>query len=194
MMTLPPWRSHLAAALHRNRSLPNSRYLQLATVRADGCPANRTVVFRGFADNSNCLKFVTDLRSEKVGQIGRNPRGEACWYFPKTREQFRLSGELRVIGDNSGDRDLDALRHQAWQELSDRAKPQFFWPEPGGERSPASAFEPPDPIPEKAPPPFVLLLLEPEWVDHLQLRGEPQDRIIYDRRADGTWRDRAVNP
>jgi pyridoxamine 5'-phosphate oxidase len=48
MMTLAPWRSALARALHRNRALVYARYFQLATVRADGRPANRTVVFRGF--------------------------------------------------------------------------------------------------------------------------------------------------
>jgi pyridoxamine 5'-phosphate oxidase len=47
-MTLAPWRSPLSRALYRNRNLPYCRYLQLATVRPNGQPANRTVVFRGF--------------------------------------------------------------------------------------------------------------------------------------------------
>jgi PPOX class probable FMN-dependent enzyme len=152
------------------------------------------VVFRGFTDNNHGLEFVTDRRSEKMDQIARNPWTEVCWYFPKTREQFRLSGQLTAIGSGSGDRDLDALRHRAWQELSDRAKTQFFWPEPGGERSAIEAFVPPDPIPETAPPPFVLLLLAPEWVDHLQLLDGPHHRRIYSYQSDGRWRDRAVNP
>jgi pyridoxamine 5'-phosphate oxidase len=47
-MSLAPWRSAIAHALHRNRSLVYARYLQLATVKANSHPANRTVVFRGF--------------------------------------------------------------------------------------------------------------------------------------------------
>jgi hypothetical protein len=99
-MTLAPWRSHLAAALHRNRSLRFARYLQLATVRVDGRPANRTVVFRGFLEETNCLKFVTDIRSQKVEEINLYPWGEICWYFPKTREQFRIAGKLILAGQN----------------------------------------------------------------------------------------------
>ncbi len=91
-MTLPPWRSPLARALHRNRSLPYARYLQLATVRANGRPANRTVVFRGFLDGSDQLKFVTDARSEKAEQVSQFSWGEACWYFPKPASNFGLQG------------------------------------------------------------------------------------------------------
>lgn len=47
-MTSLSWRSQLARALHRNRALADSRYLQLATVGKNGRPANRTLVFRGF--------------------------------------------------------------------------------------------------------------------------------------------------
>ncbi|MCA1991428.1 MAG: pyridoxamine 5'-phosphate oxidase family protein, partial [Coleofasciculus sp. S288] len=92
-MSLAPWRSLLASALHKNRSLPYARYFQLATIRADGRPANRTVVFRGFLDSTNQLKIITDTRSQKAEQIDHQPWGEVCWYFPKTREQFRLLGQ-----------------------------------------------------------------------------------------------------
>ncbi|NET50524.1 MAG: pyridoxamine 5'-phosphate oxidase, partial [Merismopedia sp. SIO2A8] len=98
-----PWRSPLARALHRNRSLPNARYVQLATVRPDGTPANRTVVFRGFVAGRDELQMVSDRRSEKVHHIQHQERhhksamGEICWYFPKTREQFRLLGPLKLI-------------------------------------------------------------------------------------------------
>ena len=66
---LSPWRSILSRALHRNRSLPNARYFQLATVDFGGKPTNRTVVFRGFLDQSNQLQIITDRRSEKINHI-----------------------------------------------------------------------------------------------------------------------------
>ena len=118
-MTLSLWRSHLAGTLHRNRSLPISRYLQLATVRADGRPANRTVVFRGFLENTNQLKFITDIRSEKVEEINFYPWGEICWYFPKTREQFRIAGKLVLVVAEYPDAELDSSRRRAWQEISE---------------------------------------------------------------------------
>ncbi|KAI5054742.1 hypothetical protein GOP47_0029887 [Adiantum capillus-veneris] len=56
--------------------LQHSSYFQLATVRRDGRPANRTVVFRGFVEESNILQFTTDYRSNKIEEILHNPRGE----------------------------------------------------------------------------------------------------------------------
>jgi hypothetical protein len=41
-----PWKALLQKSLALNSSLPQAKYLQLATVRPDGRPANRTVVFR----------------------------------------------------------------------------------------------------------------------------------------------------
>jgi hypothetical protein len=67
-----------------------ARYLQLATVRADGRPANRTLVFRGFLADSDRLKFVADSRSQKPEQLNINLGQKLVGIFPKTREQFRL--------------------------------------------------------------------------------------------------------
>ena len=53
---------------------------------------------RGFLGESADLTFVTDLRSNKVEEIARRPDGEVAWYFPQTREQFRIAGKLKVIG------------------------------------------------------------------------------------------------
>jgi len=191
-MPLAPWRSAIAHALHRNRSLVYARYLQLATVKANGHPANRSVVFRGFLPDTNQLKFVTDARSDKIDQIQQQPWAEACWYFPNTREQFRISGYLTLVGDESQPHLLPA-RMATWQELSDAARLQFAWPHPGKDKEDQVAFNPPPPDPQKPIPNFCLLLLEPKQVDHLELRGEPQNRYIY-RLDDQEWSVQAVNP
>lgn len=190
---LAPWRSPLARALHRNRSLPHSRYLQLATVRQGGYPANRTVVFRGFLEGTNQLKFVTDARSEKAAQIKYLAWGEACWYFTQTREQFRLMGKLTLVNADFADFSLQKVRQIAWQELSDAARTQFAWNAPGQPRASDSVFDlsPPDATTPLAH--FCLLLLEPEQVDHLELRGNPQNRWLY-RYAGGNWTVGEVNP
>ena len=81
MSMLAPWRSALSSAIHRNRS-QSSRYFQLATVTAEGYPANRTVVFRGFLDDrQNRLKIITDSRSAKIQDIEHQAVAEICWYF-----------------------------------------------------------------------------------------------------------------
>lgn len=192
-MILAPWREPLARALHRNRSLAYSRYFQLATVRSDGRPANRTVVFRGFLENTNQLKMITDSRSQKVEEIAGNPWGEACWYFPKTREQFRLSGQLTLITAEYHAPILLQARQTIWQDLSDNARSQFYWPSPGQSRVDEAEFTPPEAFPMEPPAEFCLLLLEAEHVDHLELRGEPQNRYLY-WREENHWLTQEVNP
>jgi PPOX class probable FMN-dependent enzyme len=194
-MSLAPWRSPLSSALHKNRSLPYARYFQLATVRANGHPANRTVVFRGFLEGTDQLKIITDSRSQKVDQIDQHSWGEACWYFPNTREQFRLAGQLTLVGANHSDQSLKNARQTTWQDLSDSARLQFAWPHPGEARADDnSAFSPPPPNPEQPLPNFCLLLLEPVQVDHLELRGNPQNRSLYSQNSDRGWLKQAVNP
>ncbi|MGB3265605.1 MAG: Npun_F5749 family FMN-dependent PPOX-type flavoprotein [Microcoleus sp.] len=193
-MTLALWRDPLARALHRNRSLPVSRYLQLATVRATGRPANRTVVFRGFLEDTNRLKFITDIRSQKAEEIALYPWGEICWYFPKTREQFRIAGQLIVVRQDDADSELLTARRTAWQELSEAGRDQFAWPAPGEDKADAGAFDSASPDAHEPLPNFCLLLLEPETVDFLELRGEPQNRSLYGRDGDGNWFVRSVNP
>lgn len=191
--TLAAWRSPLARALHRNRSLPYARYVQLATVQLDGRPANRTVVFRGFWNDTNQLKFVTDARSEKTAQIGQLPFAEVCWYFPTTREQFRLSGRLTLITAEEADLDRQTARHVAWRELSDAARAQFAWADPGQPRAAREAFEGPPTDPNQPLPQFCLLLLAVDRVDHLELRGDPQNRYLYSL-SGSDWKVQEVNP
>lgn len=194
-MSLAPWRAPLARALHRNRSLVYSRYVQLATVQADGRPANRTVVFRGFLEDSNQLKFVTDTRSQKAEQIPLSPWSEVCWYFPTTREQFRIAGRLTLVGADHPEPALQQARKAAWQALSSSARSQFAWPNPGQPRLSETEFnslsesEDPQPLPQ-----FCLLLLQPDRVDHLELRGSPQNRWIYLLKEDRFWYTQEVNP
>jgi len=130
---LAPWRGPLARAIHRNRSRPDSRYLQLATIGPEGYPANRTVVFRGFAEGDRPM-VVSDTRSAKIGQIQAHGSAEACWYFSKTREQFRIRGDLQTITAAAQDPILRDMRVQLWQNLSDAARQQFTWPAPGAVR------------------------------------------------------------
>ena len=191
-MSLAPWRVSLASALHHNRARPDSRYFQLATIRPDGIPANRTVVFRGFQSDTNILKVITDRRSSKVHHLEHCPWVEACWYFTKTREQFRLTGQLRCINKTCSEE--VNWRLQTWQSISDSARSQFYWPHPGQPRSHQSNFETVSIDTEIPPDSFCLLLLNPIIVDHLKLRGAPQHRYHYEQAADGTWSVVTVNP
>ncbi len=191
-MSIAPWRSFLANALKKNRSQPHSRYFQLATVRSDGTPANRTVVFRGFIEDTNQLKIITDTRSDKITEIQNQSRGEICWYFTNTREQFRIAGNITIIDANHQNTELLKARESTWQDLSDNARIQFAWAHPGEARANPEAFSPPQPDANKPLDNFCLLLFEPIKVDRLQLRGL-QNRTIYVRDEAG-WNVKEVNP
>ncbi|NEQ97963.1 MAG: pyridoxamine 5'-phosphate oxidase [Cyanothece sp. SIO2G6] len=193
-MTIAPWRSPLSRALHRNRALPNARYVQLATVRLDGTPANRTIVFRGFAQGCDDLQFVSDRRSEKVQDLHHQPIGELCWYFSKTREQFRLLGPITVISATTEAEPWQQQRHQLWQTLSDNARLQFCWPHPKQQRTNETLFATVPPNPMQPSPHFCGLLLQPTQVDHLELRGDPQNRWLYQRAPEGDWTRQTINP
>ncbi len=190
MAPLAPWRSILVHALHQNQARTNAYYLQLATVNLDQRPANRTVVFRGFLDDSDQLKFVTDCRSEKIKQIQQSPWAEACWYFPLTREQFRIAGQLTLIDAQS--KQLQHQRQLSWQALSDSAREQFTWPSPGKSTAETpSSMTVDTALPN---PTFGLLLLEPDRVDHLELQECPHQRCLYLREPAGHWTMQPVNP
>jgi pyridoxamine 5'-phosphate oxidase len=194
--TLPPWRSSVARALHRNRSLPYARYVQLATIDRTNHPRNRTVVFRGWREPESQLQFAIDSRSSKAQALltGVANWAEVCWYFPNTREQFRISGELLLVTAESAiERDCKA-RQAAWQQLSDGGRISFAWAMPGADRSTdPAAFNPPTPDGREPLANFCLLLLAPTAVDHLELRGEPQQRYIYEL-VGAEWVMREVNP
>ena len=177
----------ILAALERGRRRPESRYAQLATVRSDGRPANRTVVVRGFLGESNHLSIVTDSRSKKYGEIAANPNVELCWYFAESREQFRLAG--LALGDavDSG------ARRSAWNGLSEGGRRSFFWPECGAPRAADPEFRAPA---ELSTPPanFVSLALKISAVDYLDLRPDPHARVSFALNSDGLWDAAALNP
>jgi PPOX class probable FMN-dependent enzyme len=188
------WRASLVLALYRNRHAAQSRYLQLATVRANGRPANRTVVFRGFLNETPEITMVTDARSAKIHDLDGCPWAEACWYFPISQEQFRLGGRVTVVRDGGEDKVLREARLNAWRDLSESTRQSFAWPTPGALRDPNARFlgEPPDR--ESPLPSFCLLVLNPLELEHLELDGNPQNRWIYRRDDHGQWSGHEVNP
>lgn len=188
------WRTDLDRALAENRSAASARYVQLATIREDGTPANRTLVFRGFAGEPAQLLFLTDGRSHKAGQITARPVGEACWFFPETMEQFRFHGLLALVGEDHADESLREKRTILWQQIDDNVRQLLSWPAPGQLRDPASEFQNGGAEDQAPPEHFNLLLLNPTIVDYLDLTSFPHKRIQYWKGEKEEWEMRDVNP
>lgn len=193
-MTLAPWYPILTNILHENRRHSHSRFFQLATVSADGYPRNRTVVFRGFLEETNLLQIITDTRSEKMIDLRVNPRAEIAWYFTETREQVRIKGKIAIISHEENNPQLQQIRLQLWGSISDMARLQFTWDYPKKSRLlnvPFPKIYPPLDSPVEF---FSVLLFNPHEVDHLMLRGNPQNRYLYRLLSDGNWSKEEVNP
>uniref|UniRef100_A0A7S3G1B0 Pyridoxamine 5'-phosphate oxidase Alr4036 family FMN-binding domain-containing protein n=1 Tax=Palpitomonas bilix TaxID=652834 RepID=A0A7S3G1B0_9EUKA len=152
-------------------------------------------------DGDSALYFITDGRSEKVEEIGREGGvAEACWYLPITREQFRIRGDVHLVNaesEASGRYQLSVRREEVWQRMSESARAQFAWPAPGSARCGDEEFaSSSSQIDEKVPlPNFLLMVLLPTRVDHLQLKPKPNLRTIHTfGSASQQWEEREVNP
>lgn len=184
----PVWRHVLSADLAAHARHPSAHFVQLATLDADGFPANRTLTFRTFGDGGE-LVFTTDLRSEKCEQIAAGARGEACWYFADARVQWRLRGRVGVAGARS--RKHQALRERLWSALSASSRQRFLWPVPGQPKGAALAVVPP--APSRPPASFGLLILTPVRAERLDLRAAPNRHQRWSPQR-GSWPMTELNP
>uniref|UniRef100_A0A7S0ZKL5 Pyridoxamine 5'-phosphate oxidase Alr4036 family FMN-binding domain-containing protein n=1 Tax=Timspurckia oligopyrenoides TaxID=708627 RepID=A0A7S0ZKL5_9RHOD len=207
----------LRKSIPKNKSIRTWSYVQFATVE-NGLPKVRTIVFRGFLnprssntksgsdsdssavnDNENLadgLVFCTDTRSRKVAALADNNKAEVAWYLPTTRDQFRISGDVSLIG-GSGDvfntvperfkyriQELMNERIGLWKRMNPPARAQFYWPgNPGEVLHPAWPGELSEKIAATAgdkdsdsdenptiPDSFLLLILWPTSIDWLNLK------------------------
>ncbi|MEW5319975.1 MAG: hypothetical protein WDW38_011083 [Sanguina aurantia] len=195
-----PWKEGLLKALSKNKGLANAKYVQIATVRPDGRPSNRTVVFRGFLRQiTNDLTFITDRRAKKVAEIAANPWAEVCWYFPNSREQYRLGGSLTIVDETCADEVLAKARRDTWHNISATGREQFSWPDPGLPRNQdrseydISMTEEESAIAAKE---FCLMVLKVTEVDYLLLKGNTRHVFDIISGPEGTleWQETDVNP
>ena len=56
------WRARLLQSVAKNSHYEAIPYMQLATTRGDGRPANRSVAFLGFQGDTTSVLFQTDSR------------------------------------------------------------------------------------------------------------------------------------
>ncbi|XP_064962251.1 pyridoxine/pyridoxamine 5'-phosphate oxidase 2-like isoform X7 [Musa acuminata AAA Group] len=108
MATAASWKPLLLRALDSNAHLKHSAFLQLATIGSNGRPSNRTVVFRGFQEDTNVIQINTDRRSAKIEEIKHCHFGERekAWFASslKSRLQYLAPApRLPDISNGSGE-------------------------------------------------------------------------------------------
>ena len=133
------------------------------------------------------MKMITDMRSGKVREASssgddakkekeKNGVAELVWWFPKSSEQYRVRGRLRFVGGGSDDETggyLEKERREQWGNLSDMAREQFYWSDPGvaysGKPDVPAGGRGDDGAVLSPPRNFLLMLLYPTRVDYLRL-------------------------
>jgi pyridoxamine 5'-phosphate oxidase len=186
-MALPPWRPWLRGACEREGRSPAARWLQLATVAADGTPRLRTLVFRGWAGDAT-LDLLSDARSAKAAELAHQPAVELCWLLPRARCQFRLRGAVQPLPPPLEQQE----RQRHWQGLSPSGRAVWGWPTPGAALEADAPF--PAELGDGVPPPDHLLLLRIvlDQVELLELGAQPHRRRRWCR-TDG-WAEQPLNP
>lgn len=66
--------------------------MTLATAGADGAPAGRIVLLKGFDDRG--FVFFTDYRSGKAADLDANPRAALVFYWGELERQVRITGTV----------------------------------------------------------------------------------------------------
>lgn len=80
----------------------------LATIDATGAPSVRTLVLRSFDPQQRLLRFHSDRRAGKIGEIAADPRLALHFYHPQACVQLRLRGIGEIHSDPSA-------TESAWQ-------------------------------------------------------------------------------
>ncbi|KAL1329253.1 pyridoxine/pyridoxamine 5'-phosphate oxidase 2 isoform X1 [Arachis ipaensis] len=200
-MATVAWKQLLLNALESNSHLKHSTFFQLATVGTNGTPSNRTVVFRGFQDNTDNIQINTDARNRKIEELKRCPSAEICWYFTDSWEQFRIHGNIDIIdGVNPDPLKLQFIlqqREKSWFANSLRSRSQYLGPNPGLPRLIEQAQPEVSLDPSTGPvDAFCLLILEPDQVDYLNLKSNQRltFKSVVSAATDKSWVMERVNP
>mmetsp|Transcript_12130 Transcript_12130/g.18339 ORF Transcript_12130/g.18339 Transcript_12130/m.18339 type:complete len:275 (+) Transcript_12130:75-899(+) len=201
------WREKISISSAKSRKVRGGNYVQIATVDPETMePRCRTVVFRGFVkkdkEETSIMKMITDKRSSKYGEVtnipsseGKKSTCELLWWFGKSSEQYRIRGDLKFVDGDEKDSFLVTARKAQWGNMSDPAREQFYWKEPG------VPYESESEVPtggrdedgKVLPPPdnFLLMLLHPVRCDYLRL-GDNFRQV--DDLVDDEWVAQRVTP
>ena len=150
-----------------------------ATTDADGLPAVRSVVLRGFDPQRRVLQFHSDARAAKVGQLQARPALSMHVWDAGRKLQMRVDGEATVDA-------RDAAARAAWDATPPRSRAGYHQ-EPGPNAwlaDPADAR--PDALDEEAAfANFALVSVQMHTLEWLELRRDGNRRALLRWRHDG---------
>jgi pyridoxamine 5'-phosphate oxidase len=171
---------------------PLPEAMALATADADGAPAVRHVLLKGFSDEG--FDFFTDYRSAKASDLEANPRAALSLWWPQLGRQVRVGGEVSRLGAEESDAYFASRPREAqigaWAShqsspLADRAELESRIEEVA-ERFDGGEVE--------RPPHWGGYRLRPQTIEFWQQgTGRLHDRFRYRREGDG-WKIERLSP
>ena len=158
----------------------------VSTVGADGRPSSRMVLCKGFDESG--LVFFTNQQSRKGEELGAHPDCSLLFPWHPLQRQVRVEGTASIVDARESDdyfasrprpSQLGAVASPQSQRISSRAELD--------ERlaSPEEEYDGRD-VPR--PPHWGGYRVAPSYLEFWQGRkGRLHDRVVFERRADGTW-------
>ncbi|WP_175717542.1 pyridoxamine 5'-phosphate oxidase family protein [Burkholderia anthina] len=159
--------------------------LQAATLGLDGAPKVRTIVLRHVSRADRLLSFHTDVRSEKVAELRRDPRIAIVANDLDALVQIRVEGVAAICED-------DAQRRAIWQSsrphtlLLYRAPLRPGTPIASPDAAHVAASQRPGTLPaDDGYRNFCLLHVTVARIDWLELARTGHRRAVFDLNSDG---------
>lgn len=178
-------------AIASGSRLPDA--MTLATATKDGRPSARVVLLKQ-ADEQGFV-FYTNYRSKKARELDENPRAALVLYWVQLDRQIRIEGKVERVSAAESD-EYFATRPRESQ-LGALASPQS---EVIANREVlvkrfAELEEAYRDREVERPEHWGGYRLKPELIEFWQNRvGRLHDRILYDRKADGSWSVKRLAP
>jgi pyridoxamine 5'-phosphate oxidase len=170
---------------------PNA--MMLATVGADGRPACRAVLLKGFDERG--FAFYTNLESRKAEELAANPYAALLFWWDRLHRQVRVEGPVELVDAAEADAYFASRpygsRIGAWASPQSRVIAGRA-PLEAKEAELRSRFPEGEPVPR--PPHWGGYRVRPEAFEFWQgRRSRLHDRLRYARHGDG-WRVERLAP
>ena len=171
----------------------NPGAMTLATATPAGRPSARMVLLKGH--DADGFVFYTNLNSPKSGELGANPHAALCFYWKTLARQVRIEGRVEPVAATDADAYFATRprgsRIGAWASDQSRTLESRQLLERRAEEY--EAKYPGEDIPR--PPFWSGYRLVPERIEFWTERSDRlHDRQLFERSADGPWRESWLYP